>query len=75
MSDAFTEVVAGAEGVVIGIYGHESYAAAVEQARVHCERQINQAAAQLDAINRGDVQVFHQRGIHVAKGRREVKPS
>jgi hypothetical protein len=71
MSAAFTEVIAGGEPV-LGIHGHESYADAVKQARDECMRQITAAVAALDAIDRGDVQVFHQRGIHVAKGRREV---
>lgn len=71
MSAAFTEVVAG--GVpCLGIHGHEPYASAVKQARDELVERINEAVAMLDAINSGNVQVFHQRGIHVPKGRREV---
>lgn len=73
MSDKTTAVrIPGCPGWLS--YGHVSRAAALEDARRHYEREARTAAAALAALERGDATVYHQRGIHRARDRVEVKP-
>lgn len=73
MSEKFTAVEIP-ETSGYGIWGHQDYEKAISLTRQHFERQLEEAQRALAAIRRGDVRVFHQRGVQVATDRREVKP-
>jgi hypothetical protein len=68
-----TEVRA-ADGA-IRLSGHVSYREAVDQLRNHYSRMLAEASRTLAAIDAGEARVFHQRGIHVVRDRREIPPT
>jgi hypothetical protein len=72
MSDKTTHVNAGGHWLML--WGYVSYDEAVEQLREHYQREHDAAEAALAAVAAGDVRVFQQRGVHVARDRREVTP-
>lgn len=53
-------------------WGHVPHAEAVSRARKYYNLQLVDAQAALLAIDEGDIRVFHQRGVHVGRDRREV---
>lgn len=73
MSDRFTVIdLPGCDG--IGERGHVSHAEMVSLARIHYARVATEARDALHAIESGNYKVFHQRGIAIARDRKEVRP-
>jgi hypothetical protein len=71
MADARTVVeIPGSSG--FAEWGYVTYSEAVEVARKYYEHTLGEAQAALAALDRGDVKVFHQRGITRARNRLEV---
>lgn len=71
MSDKFTSVETdGGHGY--GMWGHLDVSEAVEQARLHFERQVAEGRSALAQIIAGRVHVFHQLGPDAARNRRLV---
>lgn len=70
MSDPYTEIVAAGHAFLE--HGHIPRPEAVDRARAYWQRKADKAQAALAAIDTGDEQVFHQRGVFVARDRTEV---
>ena len=71
MADKTTEIRTPSGGLME--WGHVPYTDAVERCRTYWQFEAEKAAAVLAEIAAGQVQVFHQRGVHVWTGRREVQ--
>jgi hypothetical protein len=54
------------------LVGHVSLDAALAEARTYYLAQQAEATLALRALERGNVHVFHQTGVHIAHRRREV---
>jgi hypothetical protein len=72
VSEKTTHIDADGHGLML--WGHVPYAEAVMRLREHYQREVAAAEAALAAVRVGDVRVFHQRGVYVARDRREVLP-
>ena len=73
MSDPITEVYAGNEASY-AIHGHVSAEQAIAETRRMLEHERDKSIRQLAAIDSGNVHVYHQRGVYIARNRRRVGP-
>lgn len=76
MSEKTTQVrVSGRVDYGLLLYDHQDPAEAIEQCRRMHERDAEKAAQALAAMDRGEVEVIHQRGVHVIRDQRHVWPN
>jgi hypothetical protein len=74
MSEKYTSVEPGVSGCGgYGIHGHADPSAALAEARRFYEWQREQAEQVLAAIDAGNVEVFHQRGVYAGHDRERVR--
>lgn len=72
-AEKVTEIVVQGNRVVLQRWGHLTRKDAIAALKEHATRQREEAERALVAVARGTVEVYHQRGVHVAHGRVEVK--
>jgi hypothetical protein len=71
MSEAFTVVTRRGRDIYL-TRGHVSRVEMISEARTYFEQQLEEAKEALLVLNVGLVRVYHQRGVHVVRDRREV---
>ncbi len=72
MSSKFTEVCVANQDQ--GFWGHVAPEQAIKEAKRFWEFERDQAIQALEAIERGEVEVYHQLGPDAAKNRKKVYP-